>query len=232
MIGNKRILAWIPARGGSKGIKDKNIKDLNGKPLIAYTIEAARKSKYIDEVMVSTDSEVIADISREYGAWVPSLRPKELAGDTSKTIDAVLHTKKMLVELDRKFEVLCLLQPTSPLRTANDIDGAILRYSNSGYRNVVAVSKVKDHPILIRSVKEDGSLEPLLNQKSTCRRQDMVDYYRVNGSIYINSMGKIDLNTSFNDNEIGYVIDEQHAIDIDEIEDFMYAEYIIKNIME
>lgn len=229
MLGKERILGLIPARGGSKGIKDKNIKELNGKPLIAYTIEAAKGSKYIDCIMVSTDSEKIACISREFGAWVPSLRPDELAEDTSRTIDVVIYTKKMLEGMGKEFGILCLLQPTSPLRDSADIDRAIEIYYNSNCTSVVAVSEVREHPLLIRTIDSKGRLETLLNMNSTVRRQDMPKYYRVNGSIYVNATDEINENTSFNDNVLACVIDAKHGVDIDAIEDFMLAECIIKN---
>lgn len=223
MIEGKRILAWIPARGGSKGIKDKNIKPLCGKPLIAHTIEAAFGSKYVDRVMVSTDSERIADVAEAYGAWVPSLRPAELAADTSKTLDAVLYTIGLLQSMNESFDVFCLLQPTSPLRDSQDIDNALEAYISCGYQSIVSVSPVEEPPLLIRSIAVDGHLEPLLNVSSTCRRQDMKPYYIVNGSIYINAINEIHEDTSFNDNRYPYFITSEHGIDIDTIADFERA---------
>lgn len=228
MIDGKKVLAWIPARGGSKGIKDKNIKQLQDKPLIAYTIDAARNSKYVDRVMVSTDSPKIAQISSSYGAWTPFLRPEALAADTSKTIDAVMHTIQALNDMDEFYPIFCLLQPTSPLRASSDIDSALEMYINKGCRSIAAVSLVRDHPILIRTIDSDGRMIPLLNRGSTCRRQDMPHYYRINGSIYINNSAELSLETSFNDNEIPYVMEESHSVDIDELSDFAMAEYWIK----
>ena len=229
MYETKRILALIPARGGSKGIHHKNIALLAGKPLIQYTIDAARQSKYIDYVFVSTDDAEIADVSKKFGAKVPFLRPEELASDTAKTIDAVLHAIETLRKAGETFDNLVLLQPTSPLRTAEDIDGAVETFYQNNRRSVVSVSEVIDHPILIRTIEqtpEGERLKPLLEGSSTVRRQDMPPYYRVNGSIYINPIEEINSTTSFNDNPIPFVMSPSHSIDIDEPLDLKIAEWI------
>ena len=229
MFGKQKILALIPARGGSKGIKDKNIIPLAGKPLIAYSIEAAKKSKYIDSIVVTTDSERIAEVAKRYGARVPFLRPVELAADTSKTIDAVLHAIKTLRSMGENYDTLVLLQPTQPLRTTDDIDKAIELYYESGENGLVSISTVDDSPLLIRSIGADGKLVNLLSQNSTCRRQDMPNYYKVNGCIYINKIDELNENTSFNDNRIPFIMDKEHSIDIDEMSDLWMAECYLKN---
>lgn len=227
MFGRKKIIAVIPARGGSKGLKNKNICFLGGKPLIVYSIEAAKKSKYIDEVLVTTDSEVIADVAKEYGAYVPFIRPDSLASDDSKTIDAILHTVKWLKEHDEIYDILVLLQPTSPLRTEKDIDSAIETYFERGMNPLASVSEVTDHPILLRSIK-DGKMVNLMKQSSTIRRQDMEKYYKVNGSIYINRINELKSDTSFNDNETPYIMPVSHSIDIDTEMDIRRAELYMK----
>lgn len=226
MYKDRSIMAVIPARGGSKGIPHKNIVELCGKPLIAYSIDAALSSKYIDYVMVSTDDPEIATVAKEYGADIPFMRPKELATDTSKTIDAVLHSIITLKEMGRYYSDLILLQPTEPLRTHEDIDRAIEVYYRNACSPLVSVNEVDDHPILIRTIKDDR-LSPLLNTLSTCRRQDMPDYYRVNGCIYINAIDDIDENTSFNDNPVPYVMERSHSVDIDELSDLAMANYYL-----
>jgi len=227
MYRDKRIIAIIPARGGSKGIPHKNIINLCGKPLISYSIDASLKSKYIDYVMVSTDDEKIADVARKYGAQVPFMRPEELAADTSKTIDAILHVLDELKKRGDIYDTMILLQPTQPLRTSLDIDEAIEAYFDNGCKPLVSVSEVDDHPLLIRSI-QDGILSNLLNVSSTCRRQDMPQYYRVNGCIYINEVNEIDENTSFNDNRIPFVMQKGHSVDIDALSDLALAEYYLK----
>ena len=121
MFKGKCFLALIPARGGSKGLKDKNIRLLNNKPLLAYTIEAAKESRIFDRIIVSTDSEKIAVVALKYGAEVPFMRPKELATDTASSMDVLIHTIKLLQESNDKYDYVALLQPTSPLRTSQDI---------------------------------------------------------------------------------------------------------------
>ena len=209
------ILAVIPARGGSKGIPGKNIKDLYGQPLISYTIQAALDCKKIDRVVVSTDSEEIAD--------VPFLRPAALAMDTSKTIDAVID---VLERLQETYEYVVLLQPTSPLRTAEDIEKAIDKAIASG-KDVASISLVKEHPVLMREIGADGVLVPLLSGGSTIRRQDMKEIYRVNGAVYVNRVAGLTKDTSFNDNPVGYVMPVERSIDIDEESDFLLAEHFM-----
>lgn len=231
MYEGKRILAFIPARGGSKGIPHKNITPLAGKPLIQYTIDAAKQSRYIDYVLVSTDDEEIAAVARQCGAEVPFLRPPELAADTAKTIDAVLHAIGTLREAGETFDSLVLLQPTSPLRTAEDIDKAVETFYQNNRRPVVSVSEVIDHPILIRTIEqtpEGERLKPLLEGSSTVRRQDMPPFYRVNGSIYINPVEEIRRTTSFNDNPVPYVTAKDSSIDIDDPADLVLAEFRMK----
>ena len=220
-------MAIIPARGGSKGIKNKNILDLCGKPLISYTIQAALESKYIDKVIVSTDSQEIADVAIKYGAEVPFLRPGELASDTSKTIDAVMHAVGELEKRKEQYDILILLQATQPLRTADDIDSAIELFIKNKGQSLVSVSPVEDNPILIRTIDNLGRMNSILPMKSTCRRQDMPLYYRVNGCIYINLISELDLNTSFNDNKIPYIMPKERSVDIDEIKDLLIAQYYI-----
>jgi CMP-N-acetylneuraminic acid synthetase len=227
MINNKRVLALIPARGGSKGIKDKNIYPLCGKPLISYSIESAKNSKYIDVVVVSTDSIKIAEVAKEYGASVPFFRPARLASDTAKSIDAIIHAIKWLEKHGEKFDIFVLLQPTSPLRTSEDIDGALEKFIENGEKSLVAVSLVSDNPILMRIINADGTMEKLLDLQSTVRRQDMKSYYRVNGSIYINKISEINADTSLNDNEIPFVVKPENSVDIDEKKDLVLAEWYL-----
>ena len=227
MIDGKKVLALIPARGGSKGIKQKNIKKLCGKPLIAYSIIEALKSQYIDRTIVSTDDETIANISRKYGANVPFRRSKELASDDARTIDVILDAVRRMQDDGEKFDILILLQPTSPLRTVEDIDNALERFIAVKAKGVVSVSLVDDHPILIRKVDRDGGLVHVLGMNSSCRRQDMDLFYRVNGCIYINRIDQLNGETSLNDNPVGYIMEKSHSVDIDELKDFALAEFYI-----
>lgn len=224
MYKENRFIALIPARGGSKGIPHKNIIDVAGKPLIAYSIETAKQSSYIDEVIVTTDCEKIAEVSKLYGANVPFLRPANLATDEAKTVDAVLHT---LDNIKEDYDYIVLLQPTQPLRTAKQIDDAIEHIIQNNATSLVSVSKVKQHPILMRTMDTKGKLYSLLGENSTVRRQDFKDIYIVDGLIYINKIDNLSNETSLNDNELAYVT-KTDVIDIDSIEDLKNFKSTIK----
>ena len=216
-------LAYIPARGGSKGILKKNIVDLNGEPLLAWTIRAAKESGLFDMVFVSTDSEEIAEVARSYGAEVPFLRLPEFAQDISKTIDAVYSDKCRFEALGKRFDTLCLLQATSPFRTAADIRGAMALYCSCGGGGVGSISPAEEHPILMRTRAADARLTNVLKCSSTIRRQDMPAYYKVNGAIYINAWEEITPTLSLNDNPFGYVMEQKASLDIDTKEDLVVA---------
>lgn len=227
MIQCRKVLALIPARGGSKGIKDKNILDIQGKPLIAYTIEAAKGSPYVDDVVVSTDSEKIGQVARQWGAVIPFLRPAELAMDQTPTLDAVRYTIDRLRESGHSYDILVLLQPTSPLRTSEDINNALSAFVNNGCQPLAAVSAVSEYPVLMRTIGSDGRLEKLLPVQSTIRRQDMPQYYKINGSIYVNLVSEINKDLSFNDNLIPYIMKAEHSVDIDDYLDVAVAQYYL-----
>ncbi|MBS6025427.1 MAG: cytidylyltransferase domain-containing protein [Paraclostridium sordellii] len=226
-----KVLAIIPARAGSKGIKDKNIIDLNGKPLIAHSIEAGLKSKYINKLVVSTDGEKIAKIAKDYGAEVPFLRPKHLATDTAKTIDCVIHCIEELKKNGEEYDYVVLLQPTQPLRQPWHIDEAFELIIKRNEDSLVSISKVKDHPVLMRTIDKSGYAINLLEGSSTKRRQEFPDFYKVNGAIYINKINEnLNYDTSFNDNKLVYIMDEQYGVDIDDMLDVEIAKLLIKNL--
>lgn len=226
MYKGKKILAVIPARGGSKGIPRKNIVLINGKPLIQYTIDEARKSQYIDSIIVSTDDKEIAKTSYELGAEVPFLRPRELAEDSTKTIDVLID---IIQKLKQQYDYLLLLQPTSPLRRVFHIDGAIQKIIDTGQLSLVSICKVKEHPVLMRTITKDGQLKKLINTNSTVRRQDFSDYYIVNGAIYINKLDDNFTNqTSLNDNILPYIMEQKYSLDIDEPQDLKKLKLVIQ----
>jgi CMP-N-acetylneuraminic acid synthetase len=232
MISGKKVLALIPARGGSKGIKGKNIIKINGMPLIQYTIRAAMNCKYIDDIIVSTDSEEIKKVALDCGAEVPFLRPKELAEDKSRTLDAVLYTIEELKKSGKYYDILVLLQPTSPLRDSDDVDKALELFINKSMCAVASVSEVKDNPILMRTIDDNGIMKKMMDISSTVRRQDMPVFYRVNGSIYINSIKYMNEETSFNDNPIPYIMKQSHSVDIDEYSDLALMKYYLGQDMD
>ena len=224
-----RRIAYIPARGGSKGVPRKNIREVFGKPLIAYSIEAARASGLFEMIFVSTDSREIADIAVAYGAEVPFLRYPEVAQDTTKTIDTMISDVARLEALGRIFDVIVLLQPTSPLRRAEDIAGAVPLFESRGLDcgGVVSVSAVEEHPLLMRTLNSDGTLKSLLGLPSTVRRQDMPAVYRVNGAIYVNAWKDIVPTLSLNDNPVAYVMEPERAPEIDTLGDLKKIERIL-----
>lgn len=230
MFNTHRILAFVPARGGSKGIPNKNIIHLGGEPLIAYAIKASRASMYIDDIIVSTDDLAIAEVALAYGAEVPFLRPSNLAEDRSEIIEAVLHALDFLRKIGRTYDAIVLLQPTQPLRTSLHIDKAIEDFYEQGEKPLVSVSPVSSSPILTRSIGKNGELVPVLNRDSTVRRQDMPVYFYVNGCIYINKVDTLTHKTSFNDNPLPYIMAKQYAVDIDEPEDLELAEFYFRQL--
>jgi CMP-N-acetylneuraminic acid synthetase len=229
MYKEKRILAIIPARGGSKGIKDKNIVMVNNKPLIYYTLEAAKQSQYIDKIIISTDSLKIKEVVEQYGFKIDSLRPEYLATDTAKLIDTVLYTINKEKEAGNNYDYIILLQPTSPLRTSNNIDEAIKLVIDKNEISLVSLTIVDNHPLFIRTLDETGCVKRLLNIDSTVRRQDLKPYYYVNGALYINDITYLNEYSSLNDNKLGYIMDKNNSIDVDDYEDIAYLNYLLHN---
>lgn len=229
MYKNKKILAIIPARGGSKGIPYKNIIDIYGKPLIQYSIECAKGSKYIDRTIISTDDIKIKEVAEKCGGDVPFLRPSELAQDTSKTIDCLVHAVNWLKEQGEEYDYLVLLQNTVPLRKSWQVDEAIERIFVSNERSLVSITEVEENPVLMRTLNEDGTVKNMLQINSTIRRQDFPKFYRVDGAIYIQKLDKeFNLETSLNDGKLAYIIDEKYSVDIDTYLDIQKIEYYLE----
>ena len=225
MYTNKTFLAIIPARGGSKRLPRKNVLDLCGKPLIAYTIEAALKSKYINKVIVSSDDEEILNISSNFGADIIK-RPDELASDTATTFDAIKHTINNL----EKYDYIVLLQPTSPLRNENQIDEAIELLEEKQADAIVSVCEMDHSPLWSNTLPKDGNMRGFLREEILNKRsQDLEKYYRLNGAIYICKTDKLLENKSFflKDNIFAYIMDRKSSIDIDEEIDFEIAKVLI-----
>ena len=223
-----RIIAIIPARGGSKGIPRKNIKLLAGKPLVAYSIEVAIKSKYITKVFVSTDDEEIAQISKEYHGEVIK-RPNGLAKDDSPTIDAVIHVLDTLQREKDSPDLIVLLQPTSPLRTVEDIDDALEIFMKNDCEAVVSSNF---DPSLYLSFKiEKSYLKPFLGKKYfSMRRQDLSPLYRPNGAIYIIKPEILLKYKSFYPPKtIPYLMPKKRSIDIDDELDFLISDFLISH---
>lgn len=229
MLNNKKVVAFIGARAGSKGLPDKNIKTFHGKPLIAWTIEAAQQSKYIDEVAVSTDSAEYAEIAKSFGANV-IIRPSELADEHSSLIDAVQHSITELSSHNLNFELVVNLQPTSPLRTSLHINEAFELYSkNSDLDNLRVFScyKVLNKYAWIMRCNSQGFatfIDKQEESKSSHARQDNKDVLLPNGAIFILPVS--DLTTFYNEQSIPYIMNEACSIDIDSQADFDLAEQL------
>ncbi|MFS0817751.1 acylneuraminate cytidylyltransferase family protein [Lysinibacillus sp. 1P01SD] len=222
------MLAIVPARGGSKGIRNKNIVEIEGKPLIQYTLDEAKASKYIDRIYISTDSQEIAETCEKLGFIVSQLRPPNLATDYTKIIEVIMYILKQLNKLNEYYDYIVLLQPTQPLRKSKQIDEAIELIYEKKAESLVSLSPVIDHPILIRRVGQNNQVFPLLSGGSTVRRQDFPLYYIVNGAIYINSVSNLTIDTSLNDNQIGYLMDRSYHLDIDEHSDLETLKRMLK----
>lgn len=225
MYTNKTFLAIIPARGGSKRLPRKNVLDLCGKPLIAWSIKAGLNSKYIDKVVVSSDDDDILNISLNFGAETIK-RPIDLANDTATTFDAIKHT----IENVEKYDYIVLLQPTSPLRNEKHIDEAIELLEKKKADAIVSVCEMDHSPLWSNTLPKDGNMSNFLKDEILNKRsQDLEKYYRLNGAIYICKTEKLIENKSFflKDNIFAYIMNRKSSVDIDEEIDFKIAEVLI-----
>ena len=224
-------IAIIPARSGSKGIKDKNIKELCGKPLIAYTIESALDSGVFDEVMVSTDSETYAEIARKYGASVPFLRSAANSSDTASSWDMIEEVLDKYENENRYFDSFCLLQPTSPLRNASNIRDAYKLYYDRSSFAVVSVCEAEHSPLWCGHLPESSEFDGFIDPENIGQRQAGGKFYRLNGSIYIVNIKRFK-NDSFlyQKGSYAYIMSQDQSVDIDTDIDFLLAEILMKRI--
>jgi CMP-N-acetylneuraminic acid synthetase len=228
MYNGKTFLAIIPARGGSKRLPNKNILELKGKPLICWTIESALGCEYIDEIVVSSDSDRILEISRKYGIRTIK-RPPELATDTSPTIDAVKH---VIQNLEKKYDYVVLLQPTSPLRKSIHIREAIELLFQKNADAIISVCEAEHHPLWCNTLPQDLSMKNFLRKDIINKRsQDLPKYYRLNGAIYICKTDRLVSEGTFfvKDNIFAYIMDRKSSVDIDDEIDFKLAEILISS---
>jgi len=219
-----KIIAIIPARGGSKGIAKKNIIDLAGKPLMAWSIDAALQSAYISKTIVSSDDQQILAVAAEYGAQ-PLLRSKDLATDSSPTAPLVVHALEHYQALGEKFDYMVLLQPTSPLRQSKDIDQAIEQMIEQKASALISVFIPKHTPFKAFKENAQGFLEGLVdNETPFKRRQDLPPTYMPNGAIYIVAVASfLKSHQLFTDNTIPYIMPESQSLDIDTLDDMAQA---------
>ncbi len=223
------MLAIIPARGGSKGVKNKNIKLLENKPLIAHTIIEAKKSKNIDRIIVSTDSEEIAEISLKYGAEVPFLRPSNISLDNSPILENYKFALKNLEKNGSDYKSFVALQPTSPFRNSEDIDKAVNLFLNNNVDSVISFVK-ENHPIeWNRLVRKDKTFFELM-KSPIYNRQNYNEIFRFNGAVYVFKKSLIMMNKIYSENSMAYIMPESRSLDIDTEDDFLFAEFLMAKI--
>jgi CMP-N,N'-diacetyllegionaminic acid synthase len=228
MYNDKTILAVVTARGGSKGLPRKNVREICGKPLIAWTIEAAKESKFIDRCILSSDDQEIIEIAKQYGCDVPFVRPADLAQDESNSIDVILHAIDNL----EHFHYIVLLQPTSPLRNSEDIDGCIELCVMRGAKAVVSVSIPEKSPFWMFEIdKETSKMRNILGDKITVRRQELQEIMALNGAVYIADCDWVKQSKSFFSPEtLAHEMPKQRSFDIDTELDFNICQYLLKDL--
>lgn len=223
-------IAIITARSGSKGLKDKNIRILNGKPLIAYTIEAAIKSGMFDEIMVSTDSKEYASVAIKYGAKVPFLRTKKNSDDNASSWDVVKEVVKKYKDMGKEFNTVCMLQPTSPLRIAEDIVNGYKLFNEKKADTVIAVCETQHSPLWSNTLDESNCMKGFISDDIlNCPRQKLQQYYRINGALYIRKISTLYKEGNMYDcNCYAYVMPRERSVDIDTMLDFRIAQAMME----
>ena len=231
MIQKEKAVAVIPARGGSKGIPQKNLSSVLGKPLIAYTIKAALQAQTLDKVIVSTDDEQIRTVSQGYGAEVPFIRPHHLATDTATTLSVLQHAITYLAEHQSYLaDIVVCLQPTNPLRSAEDIDAAVRLCIDTGTDSVVSLCQAKHHPYWMKKIV-DGRVSPLMNENENhyTRRQDLPPVYQLNGALYVTRTNVLlEENRILGKYTVPYIMPPERSIDIDMPNDLKMAAVLLK----
>lgn len=224
MFNGEKVLAIIPARGGSKGVPRKNIRTLAGKPLIAWTIEEAKKSRYIDRLIVSSDDQEIISVAKENGCEAPFVRPSHLAQDDTPGIETVIHALEELPD----YEYVVLLQPTSPLRSVDDIDGCIDNLSVFKTPACVSVSVPEKSPYWMYKLSGNGLMKPLIEDSLISRRQELPTVYALNGAVYVADTDWLRQTKSFiTDMTSAYIMPQNRSYDIDTEADFLWCEWLM-----
>lgn len=224
MIQGKSVLAIITARGGSKGVTRKNVRLVGGKPLIAYSVEAARAASCVDRVILSTDDAEIAETAARYGCEVPFMRSPELATDEAASVDVVLDA---LVRCPG-YDYFVLLQPTSPLRTAADIDACASACLSAEAPVCVSVHEVSESPFWMYRIDHDQTLSPVLPKNAATRRQDLEKIYGLNGAVYFANCTFFAKNKNFlGSSTVAHIMPPERSVDLDTLTDFKYLEFLI-----
>ncbi|MGI6555687.1 MAG: cytidylyltransferase domain-containing protein [Bacillota bacterium] len=228
MIKDKTVLAIIPARGGSKGVPLKNIRDVGGKPLIAWTIMEGKKSKYIDRLILSSEDERIINVAKKLGCEVPFTRPSSLAQDETPSIDVIVHAVQTIPE---KYDYIVLLQPTSPLRKVTDIDNCIEQCLQKNAKACVSVTEPEKSPFWMYKINENGYMIPLVNlNKRTTRRQDLPTVYALNGAVYVaQCKWLLEARSFLTSDTIPYFMPRDRSFDIDSEIDLIICDFLLNN---
>ncbi len=226
------MICFIPARGGSKGVPGKNIKEICGKPLIAWTIEAAKKAKGIDRVIVTTDDLAIATVAQEYGAEVPFLRPAELSSDTASAIDVYLHATEYVMHVtDQKLDKFMVLLPTVPLRNEKHIEEALAQFEKDGATTLISFAEAEVPASWYHKLDKEGRVHNAgFGQGVTMtNRQNNETYIVPNGAIYILDYELLkNKRTYYCDNTVAYIMSREDSIDIDYPIDFEFAKCLME----
>lgn len=229
MYRKKTFLAIIPARSGSKGIVNKNIKKINGKPLMTYTIEACLKAKIFDDIILSTDSKKYAEIAKNYGASVPFLRPKELSTDSASSNEVIIHVLYEMKKAKKIYDYFVFLQPTSPLRDENDILESVNILLDNAANSVVGICQVDYSSSINLMLNSSNRLDFIFDDKKSLARQNFKKEYRINGAIYICKTDYfLKYKSFYKERSFPYIMDKISSIDIDDIYQFKFAEFLMR----
>lgn len=226
-------LFLITARGGSKGVPKKNIYEIGGLPLLVYKAIAARNSNFCTRLIISTDSEEIVVVAKRYGIEVPFIRPDELATDTANSMDVIINAMEWIERNDVvKYDVLCLLEPSTPFLTPDDVNQAIALYQDKNALGILGVKKVKDHSIFVASIGDDLNMskhyEKMRGNYHTPRQQ-LIPEYTMNGAIYIANWDYLKENRTFHSHRTyAYIMPDERSIEIDEMNDLYYASFLVE----
>lgn len=225
-----KILGIIPARGGSKGITKKNIVEVNGKPLIAWTIKEALKVPEIDRLICSTDDEDIANVAISYGCEVPFMRPKELSMDRVRVVGSVLHAIEWFENEGICYDITITLPCTSPLRTSEDIKKALHEYTTKNLKSLFGICECERPPYWTYTISDSNKVDPVFGMGKMGQRQTLPKTYRPNGALYINDVKSLKKYKDLKEPSItGFVMEQLHSVDIDSEIDILFAEFLMKN---
>ena len=224
-----KVLGIIPARGGSKGVKRKNIKLLGGKPLVAYTILAAQGSKNLTKVVLSTEDDEISNISLDFECEVIK-RPARLAADDSTMISVVLHVLEILESKGENYDYVFILQPTTPFRHSEDIDETVRLIIKTGADSVIGVVRMYDHhPIRVKKIENNRLVPYCVEEDEEARRQDLPPAYLRNGAVYVVKREIIETGSLRGAFQYPYIMPPERSVNIDDELDFLLAEAVLKN---